>query len=122
MRVNLQRHQKNIGGAAIQLFHCTDHQYVYYLSADTICERQACRLNMNRLMMTDMNEDLNRNYTAIKNEFLKKGIAESVTTASSGATNSGWHRDVDDWPGKKPGKQLIWEGSMFRKIILKHLV
>jgi ABC-type antimicrobial peptide transport system permease subunit len=63
-------------------------------------------LNMNRLMMTDMNEELNRNYSAIKNELLQKGIAESVTTATSGATNSGWHRDVDDWPGKKPGETV----------------
>ncbi len=36
----------------------------------------------NRLMMTDMNEDLSRNYTAIKNEIRQKGIAEMITTAS----------------------------------------
>ena len=39
--------------------------------------------DLNRLMSTDMNDDLAKNYTAIKNELIQKGIAESVTTASS---------------------------------------
>ena len=79
--------------------------YIIYQQIQYAKDRPA-GLNMNRLMMTDMNEDLNRNYTAIKNELLQKGIAESVTTATSAATNSGWHRDVDDWPGKKPGETV----------------
>ena len=43
MRVNLQLPPENIGCAAIHLFHCTDREYVYYLSADTICEGQTGR-------------------------------------------------------------------------------
>ena len=62
--------------------------------------------NMNRLMMTNMNSDLAHNYTAIRNELLQKGIAESVTWASSPATSTGWHRDVDDWPGKRAGETV----------------
>jgi putative ABC transport system permease protein len=62
--------------------------------------------NMNRLMMTDMNQDLGHQYTAIKNDLTKKGIAESVTAASNAATSSGGHRDVDDWPGKRPGETV----------------
>jgi putative ABC transport system permease protein len=62
--------------------------------------------NMNRLMMTDMNEDLRRNYTVIKNEMLKKGIAETVTMASAQITWTGWHRDVSSWPGKKSGETV----------------
>ncbi|HMH22810.1 MAG TPA: ABC transporter permease [Puia sp.] len=62
--------------------------------------------NLNRLLMTDMNSDLAHNYTAVKNELLQKGIAESVTWASSPATSSGWHRDVDDWPGKRSGETV----------------
>ena len=58
----------------------------------------------NRLMMTDMNEDLIRNYTVIKNEITQKGIAEMVSTASSKVTTGGNHRDLEDWPGKKPGE------------------
>ncbi len=62
--------------------------------------------SMNRLMMTDMNEDLGRNYALIKNEMLKKGIAESVTMASAPITGTGWHRDVSSWPGKKAGETV----------------
>ena len=60
----------------------------------------------NRLMMTDMNEDLSQNYTAIRNEIRQKGIAEMITTASSNVTTGGNHRDVDEWPGKKPGESV----------------
>jgi ABC-type antimicrobial peptide transport system permease subunit len=62
--------------------------------------------NMNSLVMTEMNSELAHNYTAVKNELLQKGIAESVTWASSPATSSGWHRDVDDWPGKRAGETV----------------
>jgi ABC-type antimicrobial peptide transport system permease subunit len=62
--------------------------------------------NLNRLLMTDMNQDLGRHYNAIKNEILEKGIAQSVTAASSSATQTGGHRDVDDWPGKRPGETV----------------
>ena len=62
--------------------------------------------DLNRLVMTNMNSDLAHSYTAIKNELLQKGIAESVTWASSEATSTGWHRDVDDWPGKRPGETV----------------
>ena len=60
----------------------------------------------NRLLMTDMNEDLSRNYQAIRNELIQHGIAEMVTTASNNVTTTGNHRDVDEWPGKKPGESV----------------
>lgn len=60
----------------------------------------------NRLVMTDMNEDLIHNYTAIRNEIKQKGIAELITTSSNDVTTGGNHRDVDDWPGKKPGESV----------------
>jgi putative ABC transport system permease protein len=59
-----------------------------------------------RLMMTDMNNDLSKNYTAIRDEIKQKGIAEMITTASRNVTTSGNHRDVDEWPGKKPGESV----------------
>jgi putative ABC transport system permease protein len=62
--------------------------------------------DLNRLMMTNMNTDLAHNYTAIKNELLQKGIVESVTWASSPATSTGWHRDVDEFPGKRSGETV----------------
>jgi putative ABC transport system permease protein len=60
----------------------------------------------NRLMMTDLNEDLSHNYTALRNEIKRKGIAEMITTSSNDVTTGGNHRDVDDWPGKKPGESV----------------
>jgi putative ABC transport system permease protein len=62
--------------------------------------------DLNRLLMTNMNNDLEKNYTVLKNELLQKGIAESVTTASSPATNIYWHTDIDYWPGKRPGETV----------------
>ncbi len=59
-----------------------------------------------RLMMTDMNEDLSKNYTVIRNEIKQKGIAAMVTTALANVTTSANHRDVDEWPGKKPGESV----------------
>jgi putative ABC transport system permease protein len=53
-----------------------------------------------------MNEDLSRNYTAIKNEIRQKGIAEMITTASNNVTTGGNHRDVDEWAGKKPDESV----------------
>ena len=60
--------------------------------------------NLNRLMSTNMNEDLSKNYTTLCNELIQKGIAESVATASSPATEVNWHSDMDYWPGKKAGE------------------
>jgi putative ABC transport system permease protein len=62
--------------------------------------------DLNRLMMTNMSDDLSRNYIALKNELLEKGIAESVTTASSPATNIYWHSDIERWQGKNAGETV----------------
>lgn len=55
---------------------------------------------LNRLMFDYSTDDLNRNYTALKNELLQKGIIESMTRSTSPATNIYWHSDVERWPGK----------------------
>lgn len=62
--------------------------------------------DLNRVMKTDMNADLKKNYTAIKNELLQKGIASSVTSATSPATDIYWHNDIDQWPGKNPDETI----------------
>jgi len=62
--------------------------------------------NLNRLMITPMNDDLNRNYTAVKNELIQKGLVESVSNASSPATEIYWHSDIDHWPGKNEGETI----------------
>jgi ABC-type antimicrobial peptide transport system permease subunit len=63
-------------------------------------------LNIDRLLMTNMNQDLEKNYTALRDDLLREGLAESVTTASSPATNIYWHSDVDKWPGKRAGETI----------------
>jgi putative ABC transport system permease protein len=62
--------------------------------------------DINRVMMTNMNAELDKNYTALKNELLQKGIAESVTQSTSPATDIYWHSDIDNWPGKMPGESI----------------
>jgi putative ABC transport system permease protein len=62
--------------------------------------------DINRVMMTDINEDLARNYVALKNELLQQGIVESVTASSSPATNIWWHSDVERWEGKNVGETI----------------
>ncbi len=79
--------------------------YIIYQQIQFAKNRPA-GFNMRSLMMSNMNEDLEHNYTAIKNELIQKGIAESVTSATSSATSTGGHRDVDDWPGKRAGETV----------------
>jgi putative ABC transport system permease protein len=62
--------------------------------------------DINRVVMNYMSADLNRNYTALKNELLQTGIASHVTLATSPATNIYWHSDVEAWPGKNAGETI----------------
>ncbi|MFT3947069.1 MAG: ABC transporter permease [Agriterribacter sp.] len=68
--------------------------------------------SLNRLMQTSLNSDLSKNFTALKNELISKGIVSSVTTATSPATDIWWHSDVDQWNGKNPG-ETIEMGTVF---------
>ena len=62
--------------------------------------------DINRVMITDANSDLTKNYTALKNELIQKGIVSSVTQATSPATDIYWHSDVDNFPGKNAGETV----------------
>lgn len=68
--------------------------------------------SLNRLMLTSMNDDLYKNFTALKNELIEKGIVSSVTTASSPATDVWWHTDIEQWPGKQAG-ETVEMGNIF---------
>jgi hypothetical protein len=68
--------------------------------------------SLNRLMLTSMNDDLNKNFTALKNELMAKRIVSSVTTASSPSTDVWWHTDVKQWPGKQAG-ETVEMGNIF---------
>jgi len=62
--------------------------------------------SIDRLMATDMNSDLDHNYTALKNELLQSGLVQSMTTATTPATDVNSHGDIDQWPGKLPGETV----------------
>jgi len=62
--------------------------------------------NLSRLMQTSMNDNLVKNYTALKNELIEKRIISSVTTSTSPATDVWWHTDIDNWPGKLAGETV----------------
>jgi ABC-type antimicrobial peptide transport system permease subunit len=65
-----------------------------------------------RLMMTDMSGDLEKNYSALKNDLLASGTVESVASASSPVTNIYNHTGIDNWPGKAGGETGINVGSI----------
>jgi putative ABC transport system permease protein len=67
---------------------------------------------IDRLLMTNANDDVLNSYTAIRNELLEKHVVESMTTASSPATEVQGHLNIDQWPGKNPG-ETIEMGNMF---------
>jgi ABC-type antimicrobial peptide transport system permease subunit len=56
--------------------------------------------DLNRLLVTEINNDLSKNYTVLKNELQQQGIVSEITQSSSPATGIGWHGDIDQWPGK----------------------
>jgi ABC-type antimicrobial peptide transport system permease subunit len=87
---------------SIALIICT---YIIYQQVQYAKDRPS-GYDKSRLMITDMNADLGNNYTAIRNELIEKGIAEAVTTATASVTAGGNHRDVEEWPGKRPGESV----------------
>ena len=61
---------------------------------------------VNRLMTTDGNTDIYRNFDALKNDLLQSGAVTAVTTSTSPATGVEWHTDLDMFPGKRPGETV----------------
>jgi hypothetical protein len=62
--------------------------------------------DLNRLLSTRNTTDLEKNYPALKNELLEKGIISGATTCTSPATAVWWQTDIDYWPGKHPGETV----------------
>ncbi len=63
--------------------------------------------NVNRLLGTDLNPDLMKNYTALKNDLLNSGVVSSVTSASSPATGVEWHTALSSWPGRVAKEDIL---------------
>ncbi|MHA4846104.1 ABC transporter permease [Flavitalea antarctica] len=67
--------------------------------------------DLSNVMMTDLSQDLRKNFPALKNELLQKGLVSFVTSASSVATNVSWHSDLDYFPGKV-GNETVEMGTL----------
>ncbi|MEO6848997.1 MAG: ABC transporter permease [Mucilaginibacter sp.] len=61
---------------------------------------------VSQLLTTTMNDDLIANQRVLKNKLLQSGFIESVTSASSPATEVQGHMDLDYWPGKNAGETV----------------
>ncbi len=61
---------------------------------------RAVGYDSNRLLMTDMSTDLNKNYNALKQELMQSGAVASVAWGSSPITDVYFHTIVSNWPGK----------------------
>lgn len=60
----------------------------------------------NRLMMTDVSNDLIKNYPALKNDLLQSGIVTGVTKSSSPVTAIYSTNSISNWSGKLPNEVL----------------
>jgi putative ABC transport system permease protein len=61
---------------------------------------------VSRLVTTNMNDDLIKNFIPLKNDLMQSGIVESVASATSPATSVNGHMDLDYWQGKRPGETV----------------
>ena len=68
--------------------------------------------NQDRLMMTDMSADLNRNYKPLKQDLLQSGVIENVARASSPATGIYSLTIIGEWPGKAAGQESLNTGAI----------
>lgn len=59
-----------------------------------------------RLMMTESSSDLNKNYTALKNDLLQSGVVTAVTMSSETITALRNFSGIESWPGKTPGEDV----------------
>lgn len=66
-----------------------------------------------RLMMTDMSDDLNKNYEALRNNLLQSGLVENIAEASSPVTSVYSHFSLENWPGKSAGEEAVNIGTFF---------
>lgn len=69
--------------------------------------------NADRLLMTDMSQDLSQHYDALKNDLMHSGLVENVAKASSKVTNIYSHASIKDWPGKNAGEEMVNVGAIY---------
>ncbi|WPU94363.1 ABC transporter permease [Mucilaginibacter sabulilitoris] len=66
-----------------------------------------------RLMMTDMNNDLSQHYETLKNDLLSLGLVESVASSTSPATQVYSHFSLEKWPGKNASDENVNIGAIW---------
>ncbi|MBL7698587.1 MAG: ABC transporter permease [Chitinophagaceae bacterium] len=62
------------------------------------------------LVMVSATGDINRNYTAIRDELMKTGLVSSVNRTSSPITQIWWRSGGPDYEGKRPDANVIFSG------------
>jgi putative ABC transport system permease protein len=65
-----------------------------------------------RLVMTDMSDDLGNHYDALKNDLLQTGMIENVAKASSPLTGIYMHTGIEKWPGQAAGEAGLNVGGI----------
>ena len=68
--------------------------------------------NRERLMMTDMSDDLHKNFNALRQEVLQSGVVESIASASSPITGLYSHSGISEWPGKTANDERLSVGAI----------
>ncbi|MBC9935056.1 ABC transporter permease [Chitinophaga qingshengii] len=59
-----------------------------------------------RLMVSELTEDMMKNNDALKQDLLQSGLVNHVSVSSSPPADMDWHADLQDFPGKQPGETV----------------
>lgn len=62
--------------------------------------------NIDRILSTDLNNDLRQHYAALREDLLREGLITSIASTSNSATQVWSHSDVSQWPGKRAGETI----------------
>jgi ABC-type antimicrobial peptide transport system permease subunit len=65
-----------------------------------------------RMMTTEISNDLYTNYDALKNELMQTGMVENIVRSSSPLTAIGSHPNLTDWPGKTAMDEEVMMGKL----------
>jgi hypothetical protein len=63
--------------------------------------------NPDNLIMLPWSEDIQKNFTAIKQDLLQTGLIESITKTGSPITQTQWRTRAPDWKGKPANADII---------------
>jgi putative ABC transport system permease protein len=64
--------------------------------------------NPNNLIMIASSPDIDKNYTALKNDLLKTGLIQAVNRSGTSITQTQWRSGPPDWDGKPKDAAIIF--------------